>query len=97
MKWRTKPPAKRPGPIEPCIPTRVTKPPVGFQWIHELKHDGYRMLAASGTAGCVGSRATVSTGASATPHQQSRGAPRGSVTLGGGYGRWRETDRKSVV
>ena len=31
--------------IEPCIPTRATKPPVGPQWIHEIKHDGYRLIA----------------------------------------------------
>jgi bifunctional non-homologous end joining protein LigD len=38
--------AKRrpPGFIEPCIPTRVDKPPVGPQWIHEIKHDGCRLI-----------------------------------------------------
>src|SRR5258708_26839259 len=45
MLWRTQRPAKRPGLIEPCIPTKATKPPVGPQWIHEIKHDGYRMIA----------------------------------------------------
>jgi ATP-dependent DNA ligase len=45
MEWRTQRPAKRPGLIEPCIPTRAAKPPVGPQWIHEIKHDGYRMIA----------------------------------------------------
>jgi bifunctional non-homologous end joining protein LigD len=45
MEWRTKPPAKRPGTVEPCIPTRAAKPPVGPQWIHEIKHDGYRLIA----------------------------------------------------
>jgi bifunctional non-homologous end joining protein LigD len=45
MLWRTGQPAKRPGTIEPCIPTRATKPPVGPQWIHEIKHDGYRLIA----------------------------------------------------
>jgi bifunctional non-homologous end joining protein LigD len=45
MEWRTSRPAKRPGIIEPCIPTRVSKPPVGPQWIHEIKHDGYRLIA----------------------------------------------------
>jgi ATP-dependent DNA ligase len=45
MEWRTKPPMKRPGMIEPCIPTRATKPPVGPQWIHEIKRDGYRLIA----------------------------------------------------
>jgi bifunctional non-homologous end joining protein LigD len=45
MEWRTQRPAKRPGMIEPCIPTRATRPPVGPQWIHEIKHDGYRLIA----------------------------------------------------
>jgi len=29
--------------IEPCIPTRAEAPPVGPQWVHEIKHDGYRL------------------------------------------------------
>jgi bifunctional non-homologous end joining protein LigD len=45
MEWRTSRPARRPGIIEPCIPTRALKPPVGPQWIHEIKHDGYRLIA----------------------------------------------------
>jgi bifunctional non-homologous end joining protein LigD len=45
MEWRTKLPAKRPGRVEPCIPTRALKPPVGPKWIHEIKHDGYRLIA----------------------------------------------------
>jgi bifunctional non-homologous end joining protein LigD len=45
MLWRI-PAAKRQslGFIEPCIRTRVSKPPVGPQWIHEIKHDGYRLI-----------------------------------------------------
>jgi hypothetical protein len=39
------PKRQHPGFIEPCIPTRVEKPPVGSQWIHEIKHDGYRLIA----------------------------------------------------
>jgi bifunctional non-homologous end joining protein LigD len=30
--------------IEPCLPTRGTKVPVGRDWIHEIKHDGYRLI-----------------------------------------------------
>jgi len=45
MLWRTGRPAKRSGTVEPCVPTRVSKPPVGPQWIHEIKHDGYRLIA----------------------------------------------------
>jgi bifunctional non-homologous end joining protein LigD len=31
-------------PFEPCIPTRGTKVPTGPDWIHEIKHDGYRLI-----------------------------------------------------
>jgi bifunctional non-homologous end joining protein LigD len=30
--------------FEPCIPTRGTKVPSGPDWIHEVKHDGYRLI-----------------------------------------------------
>jgi bifunctional non-homologous end joining protein LigD len=29
--------------IDPCIPTRATKVPTGPDWVHEIKHDGYRL------------------------------------------------------
>jgi bifunctional non-homologous end joining protein LigD len=29
--------------ILPCIPTRAYKVPAGPDWIHEIKHDGYRL------------------------------------------------------
>jgi bifunctional non-homologous end joining protein LigD len=29
--------------IAPCIPTRAPKPPAGADWVHEIKHDGYRL------------------------------------------------------
>jgi bifunctional non-homologous end joining protein LigD len=31
--------------IEPCLPSPADKPPAGANWIHEIKHDGYRMMA----------------------------------------------------
>jgi ATP-dependent DNA ligase len=31
-------------PFEPCIPARGTKVPTGPDWIHEIKHDGYRLI-----------------------------------------------------
>jgi bifunctional non-homologous end joining protein LigD len=37
-------PQFRLGFVEPCIPTRASKVPVGPQWIHALKHDGYRLI-----------------------------------------------------
>jgi bifunctional non-homologous end joining protein LigD len=31
--------------ILPCLPTPRQKPPSGTQWVHEIKHDGYRLMA----------------------------------------------------
>jgi ATP-dependent DNA ligase len=31
-------------PFQPCIPTRAPRVPIGKDWIHEIKHDGYRLL-----------------------------------------------------
>ena len=31
-------------PFEPCIPTRGTKVPDRPEWLHEVKHDGYRLI-----------------------------------------------------
>jgi bifunctional non-homologous end joining protein LigD len=33
------------GHIEPCQPGAADKPPSGPDWIHEIKHDGFRLLA----------------------------------------------------
>ena len=47
MDWRVAPrrPALRPAAfVEPCIPTLARTPPVGPAWVHEIKHDGYRMM-----------------------------------------------------
>jgi ATP-dependent DNA ligase len=30
--------------FQPCIPTRGTKVPAGPNWLHEVKHDGFRMI-----------------------------------------------------
>src|SRR5277367_1681163 len=30
--------------IAPCIPSRAPKPPAGPGWVHEIKHDGYRLI-----------------------------------------------------
>jgi bifunctional non-homologous end joining protein LigD len=29
--------------IEPCLPVLASKPPIGDQWVHEIKYDGYRL------------------------------------------------------
>ena len=30
--------------IEPCRPSKVAAPPSGPLWVHEIKHDGYRLM-----------------------------------------------------
>jgi hypothetical protein len=31
-------------PFEPCIPSGATAVPDRPEWIHEIKHDGYRLI-----------------------------------------------------
>jgi bifunctional non-homologous end joining protein LigD len=35
--------AYSPGFIAPCLPTKTL--PSGSQWLHEIKHDGFRIVA----------------------------------------------------
>src|SRR5262249_41597420 len=37
--------------IAPCLPTRTDKLPSGSEWLHEIKHDGFRLLARRDAAG----------------------------------------------
>jgi bifunctional non-homologous end joining protein LigD len=37
--------------IEPCLPSPAKRPPDGPGWIHEIKHDGFRILARPDAAG----------------------------------------------
>jgi bifunctional non-homologous end joining protein LigD len=39
------------GIIEPCLPSPATAPPSGPGWLHEIKHDGFRILARRNGAG----------------------------------------------
>ena len=39
------------GIIEPCLPSPAKAPPSGPGWIHEIKHDGFRILARGDAAG----------------------------------------------
>ena len=39
------------GIIEPCLPSQAKAPPSGPGWIHEIKHDGFRIMARRGGAG----------------------------------------------
>jgi ATP-dependent DNA ligase len=48
LRERTGP---RLGIIEPCLPSPAKAPPCGPGWIHEIKHDGFRMLARRDGAG----------------------------------------------
>ena len=31
--------------IAPCLPTKAAHPPTGALWVHEIKHDGFRIIA----------------------------------------------------
>jgi bifunctional non-homologous end joining protein LigD len=31
--------------IAPCLPTKADSPPSGPLWLHEIKHDGFRIVA----------------------------------------------------
>jgi hypothetical protein len=37
--------------IEPCLSSPVKAPLAGSEWIYEIKHDGFRILARRDTAG----------------------------------------------
>jgi bifunctional non-homologous end joining protein LigD len=34
-----------PGFISPCLPTKTEKLPSSSEWLHEIKHDGFRVIA----------------------------------------------------
>jgi hypothetical protein len=37
--------------IQPCLPSPADRPPSGSNWIHEIKHDGYRLMARRDSVG----------------------------------------------
>src|SRR5262245_23092545 len=48
VSWRNTAPRKRSAVapasfIDPARPVRAAKPPSGLDWLHEIKHDGYRL------------------------------------------------------
>ena len=51
--------------IAPCLPTKTDKLPSGSQWLHEIKHDGFRIIAPRMARRC-GSTAVV---AMTSPHR----------------------------
>jgi hypothetical protein len=50
--------------IAPCLPTKTDKLPSGSQWLHEIKHDGFRLMALFAAlvilSGCTREEATAS-------------------------------------
>jgi bifunctional non-homologous end joining protein LigD len=40
-----------PGFIQPCLPLPADRPPSGLGWIHEIKHDGFRLMVRRDAAG----------------------------------------------
>jgi bifunctional non-homologous end joining protein LigD len=49
LRERIRPPGL--GVIEPCLPSPAKAPPSGPGWLHEIKHDGFRILAWRAAAG----------------------------------------------
>jgi bifunctional non-homologous end joining protein LigD len=39
------------GHIDPCLPSPAERPPSGDGWVHEIKHDGFRIMARRDSAG----------------------------------------------
>jgi bifunctional non-homologous end joining protein LigD len=37
--------------IEPCLPSPTERPPPGPGWVHEIKHDGFRLMVRRDSAG----------------------------------------------
>jgi len=48
LRLRSRPVA---GFIEPCLPRPADRPPAGRDWLHEIKHDGFRIMARRDAAG----------------------------------------------
>ena len=48
MLWRLR---AFPDFCEPCLPSPAAKPPARAGWLHEIKHDGFRILARRDSAG----------------------------------------------
>ena len=48
LRERTRPSL---GIVEPCLPSPAKAPPSGPGWIHEIKHDGFRILARKDATG----------------------------------------------
>jgi hypothetical protein len=58
-RWRRNPP---PGFLRPCELVLVDRPPAGPGWLHEVKHDGFRVVGKLVIARGSGADAAVSYG-----------------------------------
>ena len=45
--------------IEPCLPRPADRPPAGRDWLHEIKHDGFRSWHGAMLPVCGSSRETA--------------------------------------
>jgi bifunctional non-homologous end joining protein LigD len=59
--------------IEPCLPRPADRPPAGSDWLHEIKHDGFRIMALRDAAGVrlLTRKAMTSHAASRSPSRRS--------------------------
>jgi ATP-dependent DNA ligase len=48
--------------IKPCLPSKGARPPSGPLWVHEIKHDGYRLMVRRAAQWSAASRATATIG-----------------------------------
>jgi hypothetical protein len=48
MLWRLR---SFPDFCESCLPSPIERPPAGSEWVHEIKHDGFRLLRRRGASG----------------------------------------------
>jgi ATP-dependent DNA ligase len=44
--------------VIPAQPVKATNPPVGTDWVHEIKHDGYRIIVRRDGPSCGFTAAT---------------------------------------
>jgi ATP-dependent DNA ligase len=58
--------------IEPCLPSAAKGPPIGPDWLHEIKHDGFRILV---RRDAKGARLYTTISANASPWSWQRSWP----------------------
>src|SRR5262249_44954721 len=69
--------------IAPCLPTKTDKLPPGSLWLHEIKHDGFRIIARkNGAQVRLYSRTTMPLTSSATNASQSSQRCTGRAPIG---------------